>query len=210
MSGAAKQVSGIVISSEVILARAGWSRELSRGQVLRIVDLEGRQAVDFLCYNARDYEDRYAAADTMKINGSIFIRKGTVIYSVNCNPLFSVIEDTCGFHDTIGGCCSSALNRRRYGKPDDPNCRQNFLDQLGRYGMGPRDMVANLNFFMYVPVAADGSMDMGPSISKPGDYVDLRAEMDVLAAIANGPQMNNSVQAFNPTPARAVIYPPSR
>jgi uncharacterized protein YcgI (DUF1989 family) len=140
MPSQAGQVPGIVISSEVIPARAGWSRELSRGQVLRIVDLEGRQAVDFLCYDARDYEDRYAAADTMKINGSIFIRKGTVLYSVNCNPLFSVIEDSCGFHDTIGGCCSSALNRRRYGKPDDPNCRQNFLDQLGRYGMGPRDM----------------------------------------------------------------------
>ncbi|HEX9876335.1 MAG TPA: urea carboxylase-associated family protein, partial [Gammaproteobacteria bacterium] len=106
MPSAAQRIPGMVISSAVIPARAGWSRELSRGQVLRIVDLEGRQAVDFLCYNARDYEDRYAAADTMKINGGIFIRKGTVLYSVNCNPLFTVVEDTCGLHDTIGGCCS--------------------------------------------------------------------------------------------------------
>ena len=208
MASAAQQVPGLVISSEFIPARAGWSRELTRGQVLRIIDLEGRQAVDFLCYNARDYEDRYAAADTMKINGSIFIGKGTVIYSVNCNPLFSVIEDTCGRHDTIGGCCSSALNRRRYGKPDDPNCRQNFLDQLRRYGMGPRDMVANVNFFMYVPVSAEGAMAMGPSISEPGDHVDLRAEMDVLAVISNCPQMNNPVNDYRPTPVQAVIYLP--
>jgi hypothetical protein len=208
MASAAQQVPGLVISSEFIPARAGWSRELTRGQVLRIIDLEGRQAVDFLCYNARDYEDRYAAADTMKINGSIFIGKGTVIYSVNCNPLFSVIEDTCGRHDTIGGCCSSALNRRRYGKPDDPNCRQNFLDQLRRYGMGPRDMVANVNFFMYVPVSAEGAMAMGPSISEPGDHVDLRAEMDVLAVISNCPQMNNPVNDYKPTPVQAVIYLP--
>ena len=169
-------VPGMTISDEVIPARAGWSRVISRGQVLRLVDLEGRQAVDFLCYNAADPEDRYAAAS--------------------------------GFHGTIGGCCSSALNRKRYGKPDDPSCRDNFLRELRRYGMGPRDMVANLNFFMYVPVGKDGAMDMGPSISKPGDYVDLRAEMDVLAVISNCPQMNNPVNDYNPTPVRAIIYQP--
>jgi urea carboxylase-associated protein 1 len=196
----------MIISSEIIPAGAGWSRELARGDVLRLVDLEGRQAVDFLCYNAADYQDRYAAADTIKINGNIFIRKASVLYSINCNAMFTVIDDTCGFHDTIGGCCSSALNRKRYGKPDDPSCRQNFLGELKRYGMGPRDMVANLNFFMYVPVAADGSMDMGPSISKPGDYIDLRAEMDVLAVISNCPQINNPVNDFRPTPVRALIY----
>src|SRR4026208_1566901 len=92
-----------IVSEEVIAARAGWSREIKRGQVLRLGDLQGKQAVAFLCYHARDHEDRYAAADTMKINGNIFIRKGTVIYSVNCNPMFTVIEDTCGPPDTIGG-----------------------------------------------------------------------------------------------------------
>jgi len=203
-----QDIPGMVVSNEVIAARAGWSREIGKGQVLRLVDLEGRQAVDFLCYNAHDYDDRYAAADTMKINGNIFIRKDTVIYSVNCNALFTVVEDTCGFHDTIGGCCSSALNRKRYGKPDDPSCRANFLQQLARYGMGPRDMVANLNFFMYVPVGADGAMDMGPSRSRPGDFIDLRAEMDVLAVISNCPQMNNPVNDYNPTPVRAIVYQP--
>ena len=208
MASAWKQVPGMVVSSEQIAARAGWSRQLSRGQVLRLVDLEGRQAVDFLCYSAADPQDRYAAADTMKINGNIFIGKGTVIYSVNCNPMFTVTDDTCGFHDTIGGCCSSALNRKRYGRPEDPSCRQNFLGELLRYGMGPRDMVANLNFFMYVPVAANGAMGMGPGISKPGDYVDLRAEMDVLAVVSNCPQVNNPVNDFNPTPVRAIVYQP--
>ncbi len=201
-------VPGMMVTNEVIPARAGWSRTLSRGQVLRLVDLEGKQAVDFLCYGAADPEERYAAADTMKINGNIFVRKGSVLYSVNCNPLFTVVDDTCGFHDTIGGCCSSALNRKRYNKPEDPSCRDNFLRELARYGMGPRDMVANLNFFMYVPVGADGTMDMGPSISKPGDYVDLRAETDVLAVVSNCPQVNNPVNDFNPTPVRAIVYQP--
>jgi len=201
-----EQIPGMVLSSEIIAARAGWSRELSRGQVLRLVDLEGKQAVDFLCYNARDYDDRYAAADTMKINGNIFIRKGTVIYSVNCNPMFTVVEDSCGSHDTIGGCCSSALNRRRYGKPDDPNCRANFLAQLERYGMGPRDMVANVNFFMYVPIGEDGRMAIADGVSEAGDHVDLQAEMDVLAVLSNCPQINNPANGYNPTPIEAIVY----
>ena len=210
MSQDYERVSGRVVHDEVVAARAGWSRVIGEGQVLRIVDLEGRQAVDFLCYNANDHEDRYAAADTMKINPSgIFIGKDTVLYSVNCNPMFTVIEDTCGKHDTIGGCCSEALNRFRYGATGQPSCRQNFLDQLARYGMGARDIPANLNFFMYVPVASDGSMDMGPSISEPGHYIDLRAEMDVLAVISNCPQINNPVNDYNPTPIRIIVTEPA-
>ena len=206
MTEAYEQVSGEVVHDEIIPARAGWSRVIEKGQVLRMVDLEGDQAVDFLCYSAEDYEDRYAAADTMKINPSgIFIGKDSVLYSVNCNPMFTVIEDTCGKHDTIGGCCSAGINRFRYGKENEPNCRQNFVDQLAKYGMGARDIPANLNFFMYVPIGEDGSMDMGPGISKPGGYVDLRAEMDVLAVISNCPQINNPVNAYNPTQIRVII-----
>ncbi len=206
MTQAYEQVSGTIVHDEVVAARAGWSRVIEKNQVLRMVDLEGDQAVDFLCYNANDHEDRYAAADTMKINATgIFIGKDTVLYSVNCNPLFTVVEDTCGRHDTIGGCCSDGINRFRYNAAGQPNCRQNFIDQLVKYDMGPRDIPANLNFFMYVPVSADGNMDMGPGISKPGSYIDLRAEMDVLAVISNCPQINNPVNAYNPTPIRVII-----
>src|SRR5258706_137355 len=87
--------------------------------------------------------------------------------------------------------------------------RAGWSCNLKRYGMGRRDMVANLNFFMHVPVAADGAMDMGPSISKPGDYLDLRAEMDVVAVVSNCPQMNNPVNDYNPTPVRAIVYRPT-
>src|SRR5918992_1075388 len=141
-----------IVSDKIIAARAGWSREIKRGELLRIVDLEGKQAVDFLCYNARDYSDRYAAADTMKINASgIFLSTGTVLYSVCLTPLFRIVADSCGKHDTIGGCCSAALNTFRYGVEYQPNCRDNFLRELAKVGMGPKDLVANVNFFMYVP-----------------------------------------------------------
>ncbi len=199
-------VSGAVIEDSVIPARGHWSRVIEAGRMLRIIDLEGRQAVDFLCYNAHDFDDRYAAADTMKINETgIFLTAGTVLYSVRLTPLFTITADTCGKHDTIGGCCSAELNTFRYGAGPGPNCRDNVLTELDKYGMGNNDMAANINFFMFVPVGADGEMDMGPSISKPGDYVDLRAETDVLAVISNCPQINNPVNDYNPTPVRVVV-----
>jgi urea carboxylase-associated protein 1 len=198
---------GEIVEDSVIPARGSWSRRIERGRTLRIIDLEGRQAVDFLCYDAHDHDDRYAAADTMKINPTgIFMTTGTVLYGVKLAPLFTITADTCGKHDTIGGCCSDELNALRYGAAPGPSCRANFLAELARHGMGPRDMAANINFFMYVPVGADGVMDVGPSLSKPGDYVDLRAETDVLAVISNCPQINNPVNDYNPTPIRVVVW----
>lgn len=202
-------IAGELIEDSIVPARGSWSRTLNQGQHLRIVDLEGKQAVDFLCYNAHDHADRYAAADTMKINtDGIFLGSGTVLYSVGLTPLFTIVADSCGKHDTIGGCCSAALNRHRYGAPYQPNCRDNFLRELMRYGMGARDLAANVNFFMYVPVGENGAMDMGPGISKAGDYVDLRADSDVIAVISNCPQINNPVNDYNPTPIRVVVWNP--
>ena len=197
---------GDIVEDTVIAARGSWSRRIERRRTLRIIDLEGCQAVDFLCYNANDPDDRYAAADTMKINETgIFLTSGSVLYSVGVTPLFTITADTCGKHDTIGGCCSNDLNAFRYGAAAGPNCRDNFLTELAKYGMGGKDMAANINFFMFVPVGADGEMDMGPSISKPGDYVDLRAETDVLAVLSNCPQINNSVNDYNPTTIRIIV-----
>ncbi len=202
-------VPGDVIEDFTIPAREHWSGPVKAGQSMRIVDIEGEQGVDFLVYNADDYTDRYAAADTMKINGGIFIEKGTVLHSINCNPLMTVTEDTCGAHDTIGGCCSDGINRTRYDDPGQLNCRDNFLAELDKWGMDERDMVANINFFAYVPVGPKGEMDFKPPISKPGDYVDLRAERDVLTIISNCPQMNNPAAGFNPSPLQVSIWDPA-
>lgn len=204
-SGPAIDPSRVAYDS-VISAGQDWSGTVDRGSVLRLVDLCGRQAVDFLCYNAADPSERYNAADTMKIGGSIYIHKGTRIFSDMGNVLFTVVEDTCGFHDTIGGCCSRESNRVRYGVQDRKNCRDNLLRALGRHGLGKKDVVANINFFMYVPVREDGRMAIVDGISKPGDYIDLRAEMDVLAVLSNCPQVHNPANDYNPTPIRVVIY----
>ena len=194
-----------IIKDQVIPPGADWSGIVKRGQILRLIDLEGRQAIDFLCYNAADPSERYNAAATMKINGSLFVGKGTKLYSDMGNVLFTVVDDTCGRHDTIGGCCSRESNRVRYGVEDGPNCRDNLLRGLSRHGLGKKDIVANLNFFMYVPIGPAGEMAIADGFSKAGDYIDLRAEMDVLAVLSNCPQINNPANGFNPTPIQVVI-----
>jgi urea carboxylase-associated protein 1 len=202
-------VPGRVVDDRVIPAGGEWSGVVRRGQVLRIVDLEGQQAVDFLCYNAADPSERYNAADTMKYAGTIFLTTGHGLWSDMGRRLFTIVADTCGRHDTIGGCCSAESNRVRYRVEGTPNCRDNFLRALGRFGLGKRDIVANLNLFMNVPVGPDGAMAIAEGRSRPGDYVDLRAEMDVLVAISNCPQIYNPCNGFRPTPIRLVTYEPA-
>jgi uncharacterized protein len=202
MSGSVKPA---VVSDDIIPAGKPWGRLIRRGEVLRIVDLHGRQAVDFLCYDAADPSDRYSAMNTVKMQGNVFVHKGTVLYSDRGNALFTVIEDTCGSHDTIAGCCSEANNFLRYGVRNTPNCYANFLEILGQFGLGRNEIVGNVNFFMYVPIERDGSMAIVDGLSQPGSYVDLRAERDVLAVLSNCPQMHNPCNAYNPTPIRCIV-----
>jgi len=198
-------LAGKIIEDRIIPPDGHWGRVLRHGQILRIIDLEGKQAVDFLCYNAEDPTERYNAPDTMKYAGTIFLTEGHGIYSDMGRRLFTIVEDTCGRHDTIGGCCSAQSNEIRYGVKDTPNCRQNFLRALAPFGLGKKDIVANLNWFMNVPVGLDGAMAIAEGLSKPGDYVDLRAEMDVLAVISNCSQTRNPCNGFNPTPIRVIV-----
>ena len=171
---------------------------MAAGQVLRLVDLEGQQAVDFLCYAAADPGERYNAADTLKLAGTLFLTTGHGLYSDMGRRLFTIAADTCGRHDTVGGCCSAESNRLRYGVEGTPNCRDNFLRALARLGLGKKDIVANVNFFMNVPVGPDGALAIVEGRSRPGDYVDLRAEIDVLAALSNCPQVHNPSTASTP------------
>ena len=200
---------GDILVDTVVAAGEPWSITLARGEHLRIIDLEGCQAVDFLCYNAADPTERYCAADTMKIAGSIFLKAGVTLYSNFTRPLLEIVEDTCGYHDTIGGCCGRDSNAVRYGVRDVPGCRENFLTALEAHGLGEKDIVANVNFFMYVPVDADGAMAIVDGRSKPGDHVDLRAEMDVLAVLSNCPQVHNPANAYRPTPIRVIHWRPT-
>ena len=193
----------------VVPACEPWSAHVKQGDILRLVDLEGQQAIDFLCYSAADQIDRYSAANTMKLNGNIYLGQGSVLWSMRAHRMMTIVEDSCASaHDTLYGCCSIEIDEIRYGKTKTQSCQSNFESELAKHGMGPKDMVANINFFMYAPVAPDGAVAIADSKSKPGDYVDLRAEMDVLVVLSNCPERDNAASGDGPSPIRAIVYSP--
>jgi urea carboxylase-associated protein 1 len=198
-----------LVSDEILPAGAPWGRILRRGQTLTIIDLEGRQAVDFLCYDADDPSDRYNAANTLKVQGNIYITSGAVLYSERMRPLLTVVEDTCGGHDSIAGCCSAPSNELRYGVRDTPSCYSNFERILAEFGLDRGAIVSNINFFMSVPIEPDGTMAIVDGHSVPGSRVTLRAERDVLVAISNCPQIYNPASGFKPTPIRLIVSEPA-
>jgi urea carboxylase-associated protein 1 len=202
------------IFSEDILAGDFFVYEMEAGQFVRIVDLEGNQAVDTLFYNAADYADRYSAQDTIRAQANIYLTTGTRLLSTNRNVLLTIVADTCGRHDTLGGACSCESNMVRYAieKRSMHACRQSFLkgalawsERTGRE-LDKRDLAANINFFMNVPVTPEGKLTFEDGVSDAGKYVELRAEMDTLIAISNCPQLNNPCNAYNPTPVRILIW----
>lgn len=198
---------GRTVHDEIVPARAPWLHRVKAGQTLRIVDLEGNQAVDFLIYAAGDDAERYSAQDTIAAQRNIFLRTGTVLLSNEGRPMMTITGTSVDYHDTIGGACSCESNTLRYGHHTKAqhSCVDNFLNANIRVGRGKRDMVSNINFFMNVPVEADGALGIVDGISAPGLTVDLRAEMDVDVVVSNCPQINNPCNGFNPTPVRMIV-----
>ncbi len=198
---------GAVIHDEIVKARAPWMYDLKRGQTLRIVDLEGNQAVDFLIYSLDDDAERYSAQDTVAAQGNVFLREGTRLLSNEGRPMMTITKTSVAYHDTVGGACSCESNTLRYGHHTKAQhaCVDNFLEANSRAGRSKRDMVSNINFFMNVPVEADGTLGIVDGISAPGLSVDLLSEMDVTVVVSNCPQINNPCNGFNPTPVRMIV-----
>jgi urea carboxylase-associated protein 1 len=203
---ATEDLKGNIIEDTIVQAGKPWGRIVKAGQHLRIVDLKGKQAVDFLCYDAADPTDRYNASNTMKLGSNIFLSKGSILWSDRAKKLMMVVEDTCGKHDTIGGCCSSEMNMLRYQKPGETNCRDTFEIALKPFNLTRGDIATNINWFMYVPVCDDGSMAIAEGGSKAGDYVELLAERDVICVVSNCIQIYNPCNGFDPTPVRIVTF----
>ncbi|SFK49643.1 hypothetical protein SAMN03159338_4365 [Sphingomonas sp. NFR04] len=200
-------LTGRVIHDEIVPARAPWLHRVKAGETLRVVDLEGNQAVDFLLYATHDDAERYSAQDTIAAQANIFLRTGSVLRSNEGRPMMTITATAVEYHDTIGGACSCESNTLRYGHFTKAQhaCVDNFLEANLRDGRGKRDIVSNVNFFMNVPVEADGALGIVDGISAPGLTVDLRAEMDVTVVVSNCPQINNPCNGFNPTPVRMIV-----
>ena len=197
------------VLDEIVPAGEPWMGVVRKGQHLRIVDLEGNQAVDTLFYSAATMEERYSASDTVRAQGNLYLTTGTRLLSNEGNAMLQIVADTCGRHDTLGGACSAESNTVRYAleKRHMHSCRDNFLLALARAdcGLGKRDLSSNINFFMNVPVTPGGQLTFADGISAAGRYVEMRAEMDVIVLISNCPQLNNPCNGWNPTPIQIRV-----
>ncbi len=201
------------IHSEICPPGEGWMHLLEAGQTLRIEDLEGNQAVDTLFYSARNPADRYSATNTIARGNNLYLGAHSELISEEGHVLATIVADTCGRHDTIGGACSAESNTVRYAldKRAMHSCRDTFLQQLENAPpdvprLSKRDLTANINFFMNVPVTPQGALKFEDGISAPGKYVEVRAETDVVVLISNCPQLNNPCNAYNPTPIRLLVW----
>ncbi|MFC5652032.1 urea amidolyase associated protein UAAP2 [Paenibacillus solisilvae] len=193
-----------------VLAGDGWMHELLPGQVLRIVDVEGNQAADTLFYDADNPEDHYSAIATITGQGNIYLTAGSVLRTESGKELLTIVADACGRHDTVGGSCSAQSNTVRYAHDKLPmhNCRDTFMLQLAKHdgGYNKRDLAPNINFFMNVPVTADGGLKFDDGVSGPGCYVEVKATRRTMVLISNCPQLNNPCNAYNPTPIQLLIW----
>ncbi|MGD2074854.1 MAG: urea carboxylase-associated family protein [Gammaproteobacteria bacterium] len=182
----------VMLWEERVPGGAHWSGVLRRGVTLRVTDLEGGANVSMLFYNQEDRLERYNMADTLKGQHTAFLSAGKVCYSDMGRVLCSLTTDTCGWHDTIGGLSSAGMVKRKYGEARYQEHRNDYyrngydalLNELGKYGLGRRDLVANLNLFSKVTVDHTGAMQFQPGNSRAGDFVDLRFEMPALVVLS--------------------------
>lgn len=208
------------LSEERILHRAtlrggrSWSFIIRRGNALRITDLEGGANCAALFYNAAWPLERYNMADTLKAQHTAFLSAGRVCYSDMGRILVSITADSCGWHDTVCGLSDAALVESRWGagrfqelrNDFHRNGRDLFLVELGKWGLGKRDLVANVNFFSKVSADEQGGLHFAAGHSRPGDYVDLRAEMDVLAVLASVQHPLDPAAAYAPRRLELVLW----
>lgn len=199
------------IYSSTIDAGDYWLYRIEAGQTFRIVDSEGNQAADTLFFNADELSERYSMSDTLVGQKNVFLSTGSVLRSNEGRPMLTVVADTCGRHDTLGGACSTESNTVRYSleKRHMHACRDSWMlaiNENPQYGLTKRDITHNLNFFMNVPVTADGGLTFADGLSGKGKYIEMVAEMNILVLISNCPQLNNPCSGYNPTPIEVIIW----
>lgn len=199
------------IDRQVIDAGDYYLARLEDGQTLRIVDLKGNQAADTLFYSADDPGEHYSAVNTMRNQKNLYLTAGTDLMSSENRVMLSIVADTCGRHDTLGGACSTESNTVRYDleKRCMHACRDSWMLALAEhpeYGISKRDIAHNINFFMNVPVTEEGELTFADGISAPGKYVEMTARMDVIVLISNCPQLNNPCNGYDPTPIELLTW----
>ncbi len=193
----------------------GWnfSYILKKGTTLRLTDIEGGVNVSTLLFNQKNYGERYNMADTLKAQFTSYLTKGHALYSDMGRILVSIIDDTCGWHDTMTGCSTLETNKEKYGEKNYQEYRNAYyrdsftslLTEVSKYGMSLKDMHSLVNFFTRIDVDQNGDIKYG-AVSKAGSYVDLQAEMDTLIVLNTCPHPLDSSSEYQPKPLKISVW----
>jgi hypothetical protein len=203
-----------VLWSDEVPAGAHWSCILRRGQTLRVTDVEGGANVAMLFYNLEEKLERYNMADTLKAQHTAYLTRGDVCYSDMGRVMCSITDDTCGWHDTICGVSNAAMVHAKYGEARYQEHRNDYhkngydslVNELGKFGLGKRDLVANLNLFSKVTVDDSGALDFQPGNSKAGDRIDLRFEMPCLVVLSTCQHPLDPAPEYRPRPVTLTAW----
>jgi urea carboxylase-associated protein 2 len=204
----------LIVWDETIPGGAYWTRVVPRWATLRVTDVEGAGACALLAYNAGSLSERYNAPDTTKVQNMIFLTEGWLLLSDLGRVLLSITADGCGHHETLAGGTTAGTVRAKYGDGSYlrlrndryTNDRDNFIAALGRHGLDTRDIVPNVNLFSRVEVGEDGALRYIPGVSRPGAWIDLRAELDVLVAVSATPHVLDPSPVWRPGPVRLTVW----
>ena len=203
-----------VLWEETIPGGNHWSGVFRRGSALRLTDLEGGANVSALFFNREEKLERYNMPDTLKAQHTAFLTTGHVCYSDMGRVLCSVIADTVGWHDTICGVSDAALIEKKYGQANFQTHRNEMyrsgkdglLVELGKWGLGKRDLVANVNFFSKISADDAGVLQFVSGHSKPGGSIDLRFDMDVLVVLATAPHPLDTNPSYQPAVVKMTAW----
>ncbi|MFN8232982.1 MAG: urea carboxylase-associated family protein [Actinomycetota bacterium] len=182
--------SASVVDELILPPATPWAGELKAGQTLRVTDLEGRQVGDLIAFALEDLSEKFWISNTIRLNGTIYLSTGNVLYSELSRPMLTIVKDTVGpgGHDLLAGSCNAEIDLVRYGVPDHRGCVENFVSVLEPHGIRREQVPMSLNVFMRCPVQTDGHWEIATPRSEAGDHIEFRAEMDLLVALSNCPQ----------------------
>lgn len=188
-----------------IPAKEGRSFIIEQGQTIKVIDEAGQQVADFVAYNANNHKERLDPSITMDVLRRMNIKPKDIIYTNLYTPMFTVMEDTVGKHDFINSSCRPEMYEFLYQKSDHASCYHNLNNTLLQHGIYPPDQHYAFNIFMNTVVDEQGLIQVKAPLSKAGDYIILKAEMDVIVAISACPCEESDCNGYLCTPISVEI-----
>jgi len=164
--------------------QSGIAFTIKEGQVIRIIDVEGEQVSDMFCFAHDNIEEHLSSGHTTDYNGKLYLSKGDTLYSNRSNPMFSIIDDQVGKHIMLYAPCSQEMFEKSYGVAEPhSNCLDNLVSNLKNYGIQASDITIPFNIFMNINISEQGNITIQSPLSKAGDYIELKAEMNMIVGV---------------------------